>query len=43
MSGGHFDYKNYVLRDIAEEIQRIIKNNRVVNEWEHAMILAQIP
>lgn len=33
MSGGHFDYKNYVMRDIAEEICRIIKNNRVVNEY----------
>lgn len=27
MSGGHFDYDQYKLEDIADEIERIIKRN----------------
>ena len=27
MSGGHFDYKQYVLGDIADQIQELIDNN----------------
>jgi hypothetical protein len=27
MSGGHFDYKQYIIREIADEIESIIINN----------------
>ena len=35
MSGGHFDYVQYKLEDVAEEIQRIVDNNtsQEVDEW----------
>lgn len=35
MSGGHFDYKQYVLHDIADQIQNVIDNNDITgkNEW----------
>lgn len=35
MSGGHFDYKQYALHDIADQIQNVIDNNHSVekNEW----------
>lgn len=33
MSGGHFDYQQYRISDIAEEIRNIIKNNDVENEF----------
>jgi len=33
MSGGHFNYQQHVLSDIADDIERLIKNNNVENEW----------
>ena len=35
MSGGHFDYNQYRLNDIAEEINRIIEDNdnKDCDEW----------
>jgi len=35
MSGGHFDYVQYKLEDIADEIQKIVEENdsNEVNEW----------
>lgn len=35
MSGGHFDYKNYALHDIADQIQNVIDNNdsEEKDEW----------
>ena len=35
MSGGHFDYVQYKLEDIADEIERIVQENdsNEVNEW----------
>lgn len=36
MSGGHFDYKQYQIEDIAEEIERLIRDNDVENEYGYA-------
>jgi hypothetical protein len=35
MSGGHFEYLQYRISDIAEEIQRLIDSNEdsTMNEW----------
>lgn len=33
MSGGHFDYNQYKLHQIADEIDEIIYKNDVENEW----------
>ena len=35
MSGGHFEYKQYVLHDIADQIQNVIDNNDSTekNQW----------
>ena len=35
MSGGHWDYIQYKLEDIADEIERIVQENdsNEVNEW----------
>lgn len=33
MSGGHFDYMQYRIRDIADSIQEAIDNNKVKPEW----------
>ena len=32
MSGGHFDYNQYRLDDIAYQIDRLVKNNNTENE-----------
>lgn len=32
MSGGHFEYKNHYMNDIASDIESIIKHNGVVND-----------
>ena len=37
MSGGHFDYKQYHLEDIADEIDRIISVNDVVEKNEYGL------
>lgn len=34
MSGGKFDYKQYALTDIADQIENIIKNNDIEDEWK---------
>ena len=36
MSGGHFDYKQFYIRDIIGEVEYLIKNNNVINEWDYA-------
>lgn len=36
MSGGHFNYDQYKLGMIADEIQLLIDNNHVKNEWNQA-------
>lgn len=35
MSGGHFNYDQYRINDIAEQIDELIKNNddETLNEW----------
>lgn len=35
MSGGHFDYKNYNISDIADQIEDLVVNNNSneANEW----------
>lgn len=35
MSGGHFDYQQYVLGSIADEIEQLIRNNddESLDEW----------
>jgi len=35
MSGGHFNYNQYRINEIADEIKNIIKNNNVRNEFGH--------
>ena len=41
MSGGHFDYKQYVIDNIAEEVERIISRNKIekkkedLNRWDY--------
>jgi hypothetical protein len=39
MSGGHFDYKQYEMNMIANEIEQMVKNNgrKKVDEWGHPM------
>jgi len=32
MSGGHFDYNQYRIRDIADSIEQVIKNNGKTKE-----------
>ena len=36
MSGGHFDYKQHYIQDIIDEIEDLIKNNNVENEWGYS-------
>lgn len=36
MSGGRFQYSQHRLTEMAEEIQSIIQNNRVKDEWGYA-------
>ena len=34
MSGGHFDYHQYQIRDIYETLEEIILKNRDIDQWE---------
>jgi len=36
MSGGHFDYQQYRLHDIAQSIEEIIAHNNVENEYGYS-------
>jgi predicted nucleotidyltransferase len=36
MSGGHFDYIQYRIEEIAEEVKRLIRDNNKIDEWGHA-------
>ncbi len=36
MSGGHFEYRQYLMREIAEEIENLIRTNDQVDEWGHS-------
>ena len=33
MSGGHFDYKQFSLEYLAEEIQELIDNNNIADDY----------
>ena len=33
MSGGHFDYSQHFINDIADEIEEEIRNNKKKNDW----------
>ena len=33
MSGGHFEYQQYKINDIAESIDELIKTNNDIDEW----------
>lgn len=33
MSGGHFDYVQYRINDIISDIEKLIENNDVEDEW----------
>jgi len=33
MSGGHFNYNQYIINDISDEIQDIINNNNIPDEY----------
>lgn len=34
MSGGHFDYKDYIIGEIAETVEQEIRNNRKPYKWD---------
>lgn len=36
MSGGHFDYRQYVIDDIANDIDQLIKNNNKKDEYGYS-------
>ena len=36
MSGGHFDYDQYKIRTIADDIERLIETNNEKDEYGHA-------
>lgn len=36
MSGGKFDYNQYRINEIADEIENIVKNNNKKDEWGQA-------
>ena len=36
MSGGHFNYDQYKIGMIADDIQNLIDNNNIKNEWGYA-------
>ena len=36
MSGGHFDYNQYIIQNIADEIENVVKNNNVKNEYDYS-------
>ena len=43
MSGGHFDYNQYVIRDIANQLERdILRNNEDHRRYTKATILEMI-
>lgn len=33
MSGGHFDYKQFAISDIAESLDKAIRNNKIKDEY----------
>ena len=37
MSGGHFDYKQYVMNDISSELEKYIDNIGKKDEWGHVI------
>jgi hypothetical protein len=43
MSGGHFDYNQYVMHQIADDIEQLIHNNNVPDEWEAFEIIPLKP
>ena len=36
MSGGHFDYKQYTLLDLSDQIMQVIVKNNIKNDWDYA-------
>lgn len=36
MSGGHFDYREFSLEVIADQIAELIENNNTPDEWGYA-------
>jgi len=36
MSGGHFDYKQHIINDIIEDIERVLKGNDVKDDWGYS-------
>jgi len=36
MSGGHFDYRQYNMEIIADEIEGIVRNNHKKDEWGYS-------
>lgn len=52
MSGGHFDYKQYHIGDIADEIERLIQDNgkvdyrtwseETIEQFNNAIVLLQM-
>lgn len=36
MSGGHFDYKDYLLEEWADDIEEVIRANEEKNEWGYS-------
>ena len=36
MSGGHFDYQQYRLNDIADELKRLIETNHIPDEYGYS-------
>jgi uncharacterized protein YqgV (UPF0045/DUF77 family) len=36
MSGGHFDYIQYKLHGVVDQIQELIDNNNIKDEWGYA-------
>ena len=39
MSGGHFDYQQYRIREIADEVQRLIETNDCIEVDEYSQTL----
>jgi serine phosphatase RsbU (regulator of sigma subunit) len=35
MSGGHFNYMQYNINYISDEIQHLIDNNNIKDEWDY--------
>ena len=36
MSGGHFEYNQHRMTDIATELEEVIANNNVKDEWDYS-------